>query len=72
VYGLTKNPVHPYHPIGIIFHEWKQLLKDLLKPNTSLSIKFNYLFKPPGWSHDATTQTADEMRKALTETAAIE
>lgn len=70
VYGLTTNPAHPYHPIGIIFHEWKQLFKDLSKPNTSLSIKFNYLFKPPGWSHDGSTQTADEMRKALTETAA--
>lgn len=62
VYGLTKNPEHPHHPIHIIFHEWRQLLHDISKKGTSLSDKLNYIFSPPGWSHDGSTQTAKELR----------
>ena len=65
VYGLTTNPEHPHHPIGIIFHEWIKLFKDLSKKDASLSHKFKYLFYPPGWSHDGSSKTAKELRKEL-------
>ncbi len=65
VYGLTTNPVKPYHPIGIIFHEWKKLIADLCKSGTSVSDKLKYLFNPPGWSHDGSSKTAKEMRNEL-------
>lgn len=67
-YGLTKNVAQPYHPLYIIFHEWKQLLKDVAQPGIRFSDRIKYLFAPPGWSHNGATQTAKEMRKALNNT----
>jgi sterol desaturase/sphingolipid hydroxylase (fatty acid hydroxylase superfamily) len=65
VYGLTKNPDKPYHPIRIITHEWEQLWKDISKKGTSLKDKLNYIVQAPGWSHDGSTLTAKELRKSL-------
>lgn len=63
-YGLTKPMSQPYHLSNIIFHEWKDLLKDLHK-KVPLIVKMKYLFMPPGWSHDGSTKTAKELRKEL-------
>jgi len=63
-YGLTKPMSQPYHLSNIIFHEWKDLLKDLHK-KVPLIVKLKYLFMPPGWSHDGSTKTAKELRKEL-------
>lgn len=65
IYGLTKNPDRPYHPIYIIMHEWIQLFRDLRKRNTTFSDKVKYILYPPGWSHDGTTQTARQMREKI-------
>ena len=64
-YGLTKNVENPHHPTQIIFHEWKQVLKDISKPGLTLWERIRYLTAPPGWSHDGSTQTANELRKEL-------
>jgi len=63
VYGLTKNPENPHHPIQIIFHEWKNLLQDITRKGISFSDRMKYLVFPPGWSHDGSTQTSSEMRR---------
>jgi len=63
VYGLTKNPENPHHPIQIIFHEWKNLLHDITRKGISFSDRMKYLVFPPGWSHDGSTQTSSEMRR---------
>lgn len=62
VYGLTKNPDNPHHPIYIITHEWKSLFNDLQKAPTWID-RCKYLLNPPGWSHDGSSQTATELRK---------
>lgn len=62
VYGLTKNPENPYHPLGIIFHEWRQLFKDITQPGISLKSRLRYVINPPGWSHDGRSKTAKELR----------
>jgi len=64
VYGLTKNVETPNHPVNIVTHEWKNILKDL-KKSKFLSDKLRYLLMPPGWSHDGSTKTANELRKIL-------
>ncbi len=64
-YGLTTNVAKPHHPTHIIFHEWQQIIRDLRKPNLRFLDKINYLISPPGWSHDGSTQTAEELRKEL-------
>lgn len=63
-YGLVKPLEKPHHPGYVIFHEWKALGRDL-KKSTSLKNKIKYIFMPPGWSHDGSTQTARAMRMAL-------
>ncbi|MDI9320097.1 MAG: sterol desaturase family protein [Phycisphaerales bacterium] len=63
-YGLVKSVGKPKHPTHIIFHEWQALGRDLRK-KTSFANKLKYLFMPPGWSHDGSTQTAKQMRDAL-------
>ena len=60
-YGLTKQP-EDTGPVNILFHEWKALLRDMKKA-PSLKAKLQYLFNPPGWSHDGSTQTARMMQR---------
>ena len=60
-FGLTKQP-EDLGPVNILFHEWKALLRDI-KRAPSLRVKFQYLFNPPGWSHDGSTQTARVMQR---------
>ena len=61
-YGITKPIEKPFHPIHIVTHEWVEIGKDL-KKSKSLKDKLNYLFRPPGWSHDGSTKTAKELQR---------
>ncbi len=47
-YGLTK-PLESRGPINIIFHEWKEIGRDLSRSDLDLKDKINVLVKPPGW-----------------------
>lgn len=62
-YGLTTN-IKTYNPVTMVFHEWKNIFKDLTK-KTSLKNKFMYVFGPPGWSHDGSTKTSSQLREEL-------
>lgn len=62
VYGLTKNPERPHHPVRIIFHEWAALWNDLRQPIGWVQ-RLRYLFAPPGWSHDGRSQTSQQRRE---------
>jgi sterol desaturase/sphingolipid hydroxylase (fatty acid hydroxylase superfamily) len=61
-YGLTHQP-NDTGPVNILFHEWKALLHDA-KQAPGISNKIKYFIKPPGWSHDGSTQTARVMQRA--------
>lgn len=63
-YGLTRPVENNKNPINIIFHEWKNIGSDLNK-KLPFRTKLKYLFMPPGWSHDGSTKTADQLRKEL-------
>lgn len=60
-YGLTKQP-HDVGPVNVIFHEFIALWTDM-KKTSSYTNKLKYIFYPPGWSHDNSTQTARVMQK---------
>lgn len=64
VYGLTTNLDKPYHPVKTIFHEWVSIAKDLRKP-APLKAKLMYVFGPPGWSHDGSRKTSNQLREEL-------
>jgi sterol desaturase/sphingolipid hydroxylase (fatty acid hydroxylase superfamily) len=63
-YGLTKPIPFTNNPLKLIFHEWMAIGKDVSR-KVPLSVKLKYLFMPPGWSHDGSTKTSNELRKEL-------
>jgi len=48
----------------ILFHEWSSIRKDLRKKGLTWRQKWNYLFGYPGWSHDGSSHTSEELRSA--------
>lgn len=64
VYGLTSN-LKSQHPLHLVFHEWKNIFKDLNRKNIPLKARFMYVFGPPGWSHDGATKTSAQLRREL-------
>ena len=64
VYGLTKPLENPDNPLNHVTHEWKGMISDM-KKKIPLSTKLKYLFKAPGWSHDGSTKTAEQLRREL-------
>ena len=62
-YGLTKQP-EDMGPVNIVFHEWNDIGKDLSRTDIGWKEKWQYLFGPPGWSHDGSRLTSEQMRQA--------
>src|SRR5450432_3137262 len=61
-YGLTK-PIQRETPVTLVFHEWKNILKDVSRKDIPWRIKWNYIFGPPGWSHDGSSLTSNQLRE---------
>lgn len=59
-YGLTKE-IDIKSPFTLVFHEWRDIRRDLSRKDLSLRSKWNYLFGPPGWSHDGSRLTSREL-----------
>ncbi len=59
-FGLTKN-IETKNPVNLVIHEWKNIVTDIKKP-VPFKQKLGYLFGPPGWSHDGSTMTSEQMR----------
>lgn len=62
-YGLT-TPLKTGSPREVVFGEWEKLISDLKRP-LPWHIKLQYLWNPPGWSHDKSTLTSKEIRQKL-------
>jgi sterol desaturase/sphingolipid hydroxylase (fatty acid hydroxylase superfamily) len=62
-FGLTKD-IETFHPLKIGFHEVAAIVRDIRRAPT-LRAKLGYVFAPPGWSHDGSTQTASELQRRL-------
>lgn len=60
-YGLTKSIGNP-NPIKLVFHEWYNIWRDNLR-HLSWGNRLRYIFGPPGWSHDGSTLTSDQLRE---------
>jgi sterol desaturase/sphingolipid hydroxylase (fatty acid hydroxylase superfamily) len=59
-YGLTKN-LDTYKPAKVVFHEWNAIWLDVKKAPDWKS-RWMYMFGPPGWSHDGSSQTSKQLR----------
>ncbi len=62
-FGLTK-PLPSQKFTDVAFDEWRHLADDLGKPGLDWKDKFNYIFAPPGWSHDGSTLTSRQLRQS--------
>lgn len=58
--GLVQ-PLTTYSALGILFHEWIKLGRDLMKAR-SLREVWGYLFGPPGWAPDGRGLTTEALR----------
>ncbi len=63
-YGLTTQPQNADNPFNHLLHEWKKMAADI-KRDVPFATKVKYIIKAPGWSHDGSSKTADQMRKEL-------
>ena len=61
-YGLTK-PLARENAATIVFHEWHAIWEDMARKDIGYKEKFGYLFGPPGWSHDGTRRTSEEIHQ---------
>jgi sterol desaturase/sphingolipid hydroxylase (fatty acid hydroxylase superfamily) len=59
-YGLT-SPLKKRTPGNLVFHEWREIARDLRRRDLSWKEKWNYLLGPPGWSHDGSRLTSREL-----------
>ena len=59
-YGLTTNK-NLHVPFSVVLHEWQEILADL-KKDISWNEKLGYVLGPPGWSHDGSRLTSEQIR----------
>jgi sterol desaturase/sphingolipid hydroxylase (fatty acid hydroxylase superfamily) len=57
-YGLTEN-IRTFNPLRIATHEWVQIFVDIRKNPRYF---WQYIFGPPGWSHDGSRKTTAQLR----------
>ena len=60
-YGLVKD-FETFNPFKIFIHEYWGIMKDVFGRNRSLKSRLLYILAPPGWSHDGSRQTSDEIK----------
>jgi len=63
IYGLTTD-IKTFNLVKVSFHEIRSIALAVRRAPT-LRAKLGYIFAPPGWSHDGSTQTATQLQKQL-------
>lgn len=66
-YGLVKN-LGTFNPVRVALHEFIGIGQDLVRPGLTLRQRVAYLFAPPGWSHDGSRMTSDDIKRAAAKT----
>ena len=61
-FGLVHN-LGTFNPIRVAFHEWIGIFKDMTQPGITLSDRWKYAVAPPGWSHDGSRDTSEEIKR---------
>jgi hypothetical protein len=56
--------VDTFNPAKIAVFEWRQIWADATQPGLTWGQRLRYLFAPPGWSHDGSRQTSEQLRAA--------
>lgn len=59
-YGIVKD-LGSFNVLWAAFHEWIGIAKDVWHAPT-IAAKWNYMVKPPGWSHDGSRDTSETIK----------
>ena len=59
-YGIVKN-LGSFNVLWTAFHEWIGIAKDVWHAPT-WAARWNYIARPPGWSHDGSRDTSETIR----------
>jgi sterol desaturase/sphingolipid hydroxylase (fatty acid hydroxylase superfamily) len=59
-YGLVKQ-VGSFNVLYSVFHEWIGIARDIW--TAPWHAKLGYMFGPPGWSHDGSRETSQDIKK---------
>lgn len=57
IYGITR-PIKSFNPITLTFHEWKSMLKDIIKDKD-----LRHLWMPPNWTDYKDKESQPELAK---------
>ncbi len=60
-YGIVRN-IGTFNPVRVAFHEWVGMLKDVFAPGLSLRQRLMYMAAPPGWSHNGSRKTSEDLK----------
>lgn len=60
-YGIVHN-LGTFNPVRIALHEYYAIARDLLRRDLSWPQRLGYFFGPPGWSHDGSRATTEQLR----------
>jgi hypothetical protein len=60
-YGLVKN-LETLNPFVIVFHEYWGIAKDVSQRGITLGQRLLYLLAPPGWCHDGSRQSSEQIK----------
>jgi len=61
-YGLVHN-LGSFNPIRVAFHEYVGILRDVTQRGITWRDRWNYVQKPPGWSHDGSRDTSEDIKR---------
>ncbi len=61
-YGLVHN-LGTFNPLRVAFHEWIGMLRDMTQPGLTLRERVKYAVLPPGYSHDGSRQTSEQIKE---------
>jgi sterol desaturase/sphingolipid hydroxylase (fatty acid hydroxylase superfamily) len=62
-YGIVRN-LGSFNPVRIALHEYVSIGADLVRRGLTPAQRIGYLFGPPGWSHDGSRGTTEDLRAA--------
>jgi hypothetical protein len=60
-YGLVRN-IGTFNPLRVAFHEWVAVFRDMTRPGLTPRQRLMYAVAPPGWSHDGSRLTSEEIK----------
>jgi sterol desaturase/sphingolipid hydroxylase (fatty acid hydroxylase superfamily) len=62
-YGLVKD-LETYNPFRIFAHEYIGIVKDIATRGLSWKQRVLYILAPPGWSHDGSRLSSEDIKRA--------